>query len=282
MKWPMVMVCVVILSGCESKLATQAVKEAKESFEEKSYQHAVGLLKLASDESSDEKYKHWYEQGEAFLKMIQYSDLESFDELLLAWTDLNLVDSQPSFIKEEAIAYIKERLSEVKVLADEALQSGDTKEAIQFIRLEAVKEAKESFEEKSYQHAVGLLKLASDESSDEKYKHWYEQGEAFLKMIQYSDLESFDELLLAWTDLNLVDSQPSFIKEEAIAYIKERLSEVKVLADEALQSGDTKEAIQFIRLVEKRMGTLEVFKEEIEELIELKQEMEGQDERSNT
>ena len=135
MKWPMVMVCVVILSGCESKLATQAVKEAKESFEEKSYQHAVGLLKLASDESSDEKYEHWYEQGEAFLKMIQYGNLDSLDELLLAWTDLNLVDSQPSFIKEEAVTYIKERLAEVKVLADEALESGNTKEAIQYIRL---------------------------------------------------------------------------------------------------------------------------------------------------
>lgn len=135
MKWPIVMMCVVILSGCESKLATQAVKEAKESFDKKSYQHAVGLLKLASDESSDEKYKHWYEQGEAFLEMIQYSDLESIDELLLAWTNVNLVDAKPSFIKEEAVTYIKETLADVKVLADEALKSGDTKEAIQFIRL---------------------------------------------------------------------------------------------------------------------------------------------------
>ena len=45
-----VVLCLVVLVGCEGKLANQAVKEAKLAFEEKSYQQAVGLLKLASDE----------------------------------------------------------------------------------------------------------------------------------------------------------------------------------------------------------------------------------------
>ena len=35
----------IVLVGCEGKLANQAVKEAKLAFEEKSYQQAVGLLK---------------------------------------------------------------------------------------------------------------------------------------------------------------------------------------------------------------------------------------------
>lgn len=139
---------------------------------------------------------------------------------------------------------------------------------------QAIKEAKSAFEEKSYQQAVGLLKLASDESSNKKYEIWYEQGEAFLEMIDYDELEDFDNLLLAWTDLNLVDNKPSFVKEEAVAYIKGKLSEVKELASGTLESRQTKEVIELIRLIEKRMGTLKMFESEIEELIKLKQEME--------
>ena len=41
------------------------------------------------------------------LNMLEYDDLTLFDDLLLAWTDLNLIDSEPSFVKEEAVAYIK-------------------------------------------------------------------------------------------------------------------------------------------------------------------------------
>ena len=139
---------------------------------------------------------------------------------------------------------------------------------------QAVKEAKLAFEEKSYDHAVGLLKLASDESSNKKYEIWYEQGETFLEMINYDELEDFDNLLLAWTDLNLVDSKLSFVKEEAVAYIKGKLSEVKELASGTLESRETKAVIELIRLIEKRMGTLKMFESEIQELINLKQEME--------
>ena len=139
---------------------------------------------------------------------------------------------------------------------------------------QAIKEAKSAFEEKSYQQAVGLLKLASDESSNKEYGIWYQQGEAFLQMVEHDELEEFDDLLLAWTDLNLVDSKPSFVKEEAVGYIKNHLNEVKELAGVALESGETKEAIDLIRLIEKRMGTLKMFEREIEELINLKKEME--------
>ena len=137
-----------------------------------------------------------------------------------------------------------------------------------------IKEAKDAFEDKSYERAVGLLKLASDESSNKSYEVWYEQGEAFLNMLEYDDLTLFDDLLLAWTDLNLIDSEPSFVKEEAVAYIKGKLSEVKELASGPLESREMKEIIELIRLIEKRMGTLKMFESEIEELISLKQEME--------
>lgn len=139
---------------------------------------------------------------------------------------------------------------------------------------QVIKEAKLAFEKKSYTEAVGLLKLASDESSNKTYSIWHEQGEAFLKMVEYDELSDFDDLLLAWTDLNLVDSKPSFVKEEAVAYIKNQLNEVKELAEVALESGEINEVIDLIRLIEKRIGTLKLFKSEIEELTSLKQEME--------
>ena len=94
-------------------------------------------------------------------------------------------------------------------------------------------------------------------------------------MLEHDDLESFDELLLAWTDLNLVDSEPSFVKEEAVLYVKDQLESVKVLAEEALETGEHNDVIQLIQTIEKRMGTLKLFKEEIEVLTNLKQEMEG-------
>lgn len=138
-----------------------------------------------------------------------------------------------------------------------------------------IEEAKIAFEDKSYQRAVGLLKLASDESSNKNYEIWFEQGEAFLNMLQYDDLALFDELLLAWTDLNLIDSKPSFVKEEAVAYIKEKLESVKLLAKEALETKEDQAVIQVIQTIEKRLGTLKLFKEEMKELTNLKQKLEG-------
>ncbi len=94
-----VVLCLVVLVGCEGKLANQAVKEAKLAFEEKSYQQAVGLLKLASDESSNKKYEIWYEQGEAFLEMIDYDKLEDFDDLLLMKVQIKSMKSGMSRVK---------------------------------------------------------------------------------------------------------------------------------------------------------------------------------------
>ena len=94
-------------------------------------------------------------------------------------------------------------------------------------------------------------------------------------MISFKDLSSLDELLLAWTDLNLIDTKPSFIKDEAVKYIREKLVEVKSLASQAMQSGEVQDVIQMIRRIEKRMGTLELFESEIQELIKLRKEMEG-------
>lgn len=139
---------------------------------------------------------------------------------------------------------------------------------------QAIKEAKVAFENQDYQEAMGLLQLASDEGASDRYEIWAKQGEAFLRMISFKDLSSLDELLLAWTDLNLIDTRHSFIKDEAVKYIKKQLIEVKNLANQAIQSGEVQDVIQIIEQIEKRMGTLKMFESEIEELINLKQEME--------
>lgn len=140
---------------------------------------------------------------------------------------------------------------------------------------QAIKEAKVAFEKQDYQEAMGLLQLASDEGENHQYEIWAKQGEAFLKMISFKDLSSLDELLLAWTDLILIDTRPSFIKDEAVKYIQQQLVEVKSLANQAMQSGEVQDVVQMIRRIEKRMGTLELFESEVKELIELKKEMEG-------
>lgn len=140
---------------------------------------------------------------------------------------------------------------------------------------QAIKEAKVAFENQDYQEAMGLLQLASDEGESNQYTVWAQQGEAFLKMISFKDLSSLDELLLAWTDLNLIDTKQSFIKDEAVKHIREKLVEVKSLANQAMQSGEVQDVIQMIRRIEKRMGTLELFEIEVQELIELRKEMEG-------
>ena len=140
---------------------------------------------------------------------------------------------------------------------------------------QAIKEAKVAFANQEYQEAMGLLQLASDEGESAQYQIWAKQGEAFLKMISFKDVSSLEELLLAWTDLNLIDTKPSFIKDEAVKYIREKLVEVKSLANQAMQSGEVQDVVQMIRRIEKRMGTLELFESEINELIELRKEMEG-------
>ena len=140
---------------------------------------------------------------------------------------------------------------------------------------QAIKEAKVAFENQDYQEAMGLLQLASDEGANNQYDIWAKQGEAFLKIISFKDLSSLDELLLAWTDLNLIDTRASFIKDEAVKYIRQQLVEVKSLANQAMQSGEVQDVVQMIRRIEKRMGTLELFESEINDLIELKKEMEG-------
>ena len=59
MKYWTLLLCLTLLSGCDSKLANQAIKEAKVEFENQDYQEAMGLLQLASDEGESHQYAIW-------------------------------------------------------------------------------------------------------------------------------------------------------------------------------------------------------------------------------
>ena len=90
MKYWTLLLCCAVLSGCDSKLANQAIKEAKVAFEKQDYQEAMGLLQLASDEGANDQYAIWAKQGEAFLKMISFKDLSSLTTVQIQQPNLLL------------------------------------------------------------------------------------------------------------------------------------------------------------------------------------------------
>lgn len=140
---------------------------------------------------------------------------------------------------------------------------------------QAVKDAEIAIEEQLYNQASLLLHLAKVESSNSEYDALYEQSLHLIKMKEYKEANNLDQILLAWTELNLIPSRSDTIKDEAVRLINQFLKEVEDEAKELLVMGNPKEIIDFIRLIENRMGTFEVFQPEIERLIELRNQLEG-------
>jgi len=140
---------------------------------------------------------------------------------------------------------------------------------------QAVKDAEIAIEEQLYNQASLLLHLAKVESSNIEYEALYEQSLHLIRMKEYKEANNLDQILLAWTELNLIPSHSDTIKDEAVRLINQFLKEVEVEAKELLVMGNPKEIIDFIRLIENRMGTFELFQPEIERLIELRNQLEG-------
>ena len=128
---------------------------------------------------------------------------------------------------------------------------------------QAIKEAEDALHAQNYQKAKGLIRLASTESQNAEYDALYEQCEA----------GQLDESLLSWTDINLISVKSSLIKEAAVTELKTMLQEVVVEAEEAIVLGETDEVELIIRHIFKRLGDMELFKEEIAQLQELNQQM---------
>lgn len=138
---------------------------------------------------------------------------------------------------------------------------------------QAIKEAEDALHAQNYQKAKGLIRLASTESQNAEYDALYEQCEALIEMVHHLEAGQLDESLLSWTDINLISAKSTFIKEAAVTELKMMLEEVMMRAEETLALGETDDLELIMRHIFKRIGDMELFKEEIAQLQELNQQM---------
>ena len=140
---------------------------------------------------------------------------------------------------------------------------------------QAVRDAEIAIEKQWYQRVNSLLHLAMVETSNSEYEVLHQQSVHLMKMQAYYEAEDLDNLLLTWTKLNLICSDSPLIKDEAVRLIRQMLSQTKLTAVEVLEEGNSKEMVSSIRLIEKRMGTFEIFEREVEQLTDLRKQLEG-------
>lgn len=138
---------------------------------------------------------------------------------------------------------------------------------------QALKEAEEALHARNYQKAKGLIYLASTESSNTEYDALYAQCEALTEMLDYLEARQLDDSLLSWTELNLIPTESTLIKEMAVTELKQMLNQVMDMAVAAIETKDTEEAKLVIRHLLKRLGDMDVFEAEMTQLRALRQEM---------
>ncbi len=138
---------------------------------------------------------------------------------------------------------------------------------------QALREAEEALLAQNYQKAKGLIRLASTESSNSEYEALYDQCVALTDMMNHLAAGEFDESLLSWTDLNLIPTESTLIKEAAVEELRQLLEDAINLANESLETGETAETKLMIRHLLKRLGDMDVFEEEMMTLQQLVQEM---------
>jgi|GEM_PF-1565797 len=140
---------------------------------------------------------------------------------------------------------------------------------------QAVRDAEIAIEKQWYQRVNSLFHLAMVETSNSEYEALHQQSVHLMKMQVYNEANELDKLLLTWTELNLICSDSPLIKDEAVRLIRQMLDQTKMTAVQFLEEGSPKEMVSFIRLIEKRMGTFEIFEREVDELVELRKQLEG-------
>lgn len=139
---------------------------------------------------------------------------------------------------------------------------------------QALREAEEALLAQNYQKAKGLIRLASTESSNSEYEALYDQCVALTDMMNHLAAGEFDESLLSWTDLNLIATESTLIKEAAVTELKQVLQQVITLSSEALETHDIEEAKSTINHLIKRLGDIPLFEDEMTQLQQLRQQME--------
>jgi len=129
------LVLLMLLSGCGNVLASQAVVEAEIAINEHRYERASALFHLASIESSSREHEALYQQSIHLMAMEHYTKAREVDKMLLTWTELNLISTESNIIKEAAINMVRQKLKNLEIEAVEKLEEGNPNQIITLIRL---------------------------------------------------------------------------------------------------------------------------------------------------
>lgn len=123
----MMMSC-LLLGGCSENLAVQSMRWAIEALEEGDFKEARSYIAFAQNEGNDPEYASLYAQMQSLIEMMEYLEDGELDAALLAWTDLNLVNTKSEVVKEVAIEKLQQMLGEMIVTCEEAVESGEFSE----------------------------------------------------------------------------------------------------------------------------------------------------------
>ena len=97
--------------------------------------------------------------------------------------------------------------------------------------------------------------------------------QSLIEMMEYLEEGELDAALLAWTDLNLVNTKSEVVKEVAIEKLQQMLGEMIVTCEEVVESGEFSEEKGMINQVIKRLGDMKVFDEQMAKLKYLRRRM---------
>ena len=79
-------------------------------------------MRLRKMKGNDPEYASLYAQMQSLIEMMEYLDDGELDAALLAWTDLNLVNTKSEVVKEVAIGKLQQMLGEMMLPAKRRLR----------------------------------------------------------------------------------------------------------------------------------------------------------------
>lgn len=123
-----VMISLLFLTGCSENLAIQSMRWAIESIEEGNYKEARSYIAFAQNEGDDPEYEALYAQTQSLIEMMEYLEAGELDAALLCWTDLNLVQTKSTVIKEAAVKNLQQVLDDMVISCEEAVAIGEYEE----------------------------------------------------------------------------------------------------------------------------------------------------------
>lgn len=124
----LVSMCLLFLGGCSQNLAVQSMRWAIEAVEEGEFKEARSYIAFAQNEGDDPEYEALYAQTQSLIEMMKYLEAGELDAALLCWTDLNLVQTKSTVIKEAAVKNLQQLLDDIVISCEEAVAIGEYEE----------------------------------------------------------------------------------------------------------------------------------------------------------